>query len=577
MFNRYYQQELQNLRELAKEFSETHPAIAPLLTGQSSDPDVERILEGVAFLTGLLRHKIDDDFPEIVHGLTDVVFPHYLRPIPSVCIVAFSPKPGLKETVRVPAGISLASIPVEGMKCLFRTCFNTEVHPLRLTAADYVQKGTRTAVIRLQLELFGITLSQWRPTSLRFFLHDDHAQAAELFMLLGSRTAGITVTPQTGGEPLALPPGALAPIGFDGDKPLLPFPTHSFDGYRILQEYFLLPEKFFFFELQGLERWGNPGSGARFDIQIEFAAPPAAPPRIRADQFVLHAVPVINLFSDDSDQILLDHRMERIRVRSSLKNRKHYQVYSVDRVVGFEQGSVTKKEYVPLDLFSRHAGSGSVYQVIHSRSLIDNTPEVFLSFTYPPEGPSPIPETLALTLTYTNGALPERLQLGDINQQTSDSPGLLDFRNITSPTSSIEPHLGENALWKLLSHLSMNYLSIAGPETVRELLRLYIFPDASNRAKTAAALKRVEGIQDLRVSPVDRIAGGVIMRGERIVMTVRLDQFAGMGDLYLFGSVINHFFGMYSSMNTFTQFELRDSISGETFQWPPRLGDKPLI
>ena len=68
MFNRYYQEELQNLRERAREFSAVHPAAAPMLGGQSSDPDVERLLEGVAFLTGLLRRKLDDELPEVIRG-----------------------------------------------------------------------------------------------------------------------------------------------------------------------------------------------------------------------------------------------------------------------------------------------------------------------------------------------------------------------------------------------------------------------------------------------------------------------------------------------------------------------------
>ena len=113
MFNKYYQQQLQNLRELTREFSKVHPAIAPMLSGTTSDPDVERLLEGVAFLTGLLHRKLDDEFPEIIHGLMDIIFPHYLRPIPSTSIVMFFPKPSMRETITVHAGTSLASIPIE--------------------------------------------------------------------------------------------------------------------------------------------------------------------------------------------------------------------------------------------------------------------------------------------------------------------------------------------------------------------------------------------------------------------------------------------------------------------------------
>ena len=106
-FNKYYQRELQNLRDLAREFSKVHPAIAPLLSGPTSDPDVERLLEGVAFLTGLLNQKLEDDFPQIIHGLMDVLFPNYLKPVPSSSLVIFTPKPSLMESITVPAGTPL--------------------------------------------------------------------------------------------------------------------------------------------------------------------------------------------------------------------------------------------------------------------------------------------------------------------------------------------------------------------------------------------------------------------------------------------------------------------------------------
>ena len=135
MINKYYQQELSHLRDLAVEFSKAHPALAPMLSGASQDPDVERLLEGTAFLTGMLRQKLDDEFPEVVHGLMSLIFPHYLRPIPATTIMAFTPKPSLMETLTIPAGTALNSIPVDGTKCTFRTCYDVQVSPMQITRA----------------------------------------------------------------------------------------------------------------------------------------------------------------------------------------------------------------------------------------------------------------------------------------------------------------------------------------------------------------------------------------------------------------------------------------------------------
>ena len=579
MFNKYYQQELQNLRELAREFSKAHPAIAPMLSGPSSDPDVERLLEGVAFLTGLLHRKLDDEFPEIIHGLMDSIFPHYLRPIPSTSIVVFSPKPSLQESITVPAGTSLASIPVEGIKCIFRTCFTTEVHPLKLVSADFIEQPEQPGQIRLVLELSGFTLSQWQPKRLSFFLGESFSNAADLFMLLTKYVQQIVLKPGTdqGGKQHILPADALIQSGFQLENSLLPFPTHSFAGYRLLQEYFVLPQKFLFLELRGWEKWQNRGEGSRFEVIFELAPSPLPPPKIKRSNFHLFATPVINLFTDDSDHFLLDHRLEKMPVRPSSKRKDHFQVYSVDKVVSIEQGSITEKEYVPFEFFSKNEGNISMYQVVRSRSPIDNSAECFLSFTYPPQSPEPKPETLSLTMTFTNGTLPERLQLGDICKQTSDSPGLLDFYNIITPTLHVEPMLGKDTLWKFISHLSLNILPLANADNIKNLLKLYVFPETRNRTKTAADQKRIDGIEDFRVKSANRIVDGAIMRGQKIEMSVSQDNFACLGDLYLFASVMELFLGVYSAMNTFIQFEVKDTISGETFLWPARLGERSLL
>jgi len=577
VFNKYYQQQLQNLRELAQQFSKVHPAIAPLLSGPSSDPDVERLLEGVSFLTGLLQQKLDDEFPEIIHGLTDVIFPHYLRPVPSSSIVVFAPKPSLQETIEVPAGTSLGSIPVEGTKCIFRTCFDLEVHPLKLVLAELVQNPPNPNQIRLVLELSGPNLTQWQPRCLSFLLGGSYTQATDLFLLLTRYVRRIIIKAGQEGSQCILPPHFLLKSGFELQNSLLSYPAHAFAGFRLLQEYFILPHKFLFLELRGWENWQDRGESSRFEIVFELEHSPLAPPKIKADYIIPFATPVINLFAYESDPILLDPRLEKVRVRPATKRKEHFQVFSVDKVVGHKQGSVTSKEYSPLESFFRQDEDSSVYQVVRTRSPIDNSAETYLSFTFPARGPEPEEETLSLSLTCTNGTLPELLQLGDIRVQSSDSPGLLDFYNIIPPTSPLNPPLGKNTLWKLLSHLSLNFLPLADPRNLIDLLKLYISPEGRDRAKIEANLKRIEGIVDFSVKPADRIVDGLIMRGQKIQLTVRQDHFAGIGDLFLFGSVLDLFFGIYSSMNTFTQFELIDNISGETFLWPVRIGEKALI
>jgi len=579
MFDTYYQQELHNLKELAREYSAAHPSVAPLLSGPSADPDVERVLEGVAFLTGLLNRKLDEDQPELIHSLMDVIFPHYLRPVPALSIVTFTPRPGLQQTTIVPAGISLAAVPVDGTRCIFRTCYATEVHPLRLTSAEIIEKPRSATSIRLSFELTKFGLSHWNPTRLCLYLGGDFSHAANLFSLLNRYLQRIILAPSDARNSTncELTPDCLVPVGFDSEHQLLPYPARSFSGYRVIQEYFTLPQKFLFLELRGWEKWVDRGDGKQFTVTFDLAPSPLQRPSLTVDSFILSATPVINLFQDKTDQVVNDFRAENIRIRPSSRQKEHYQVYSIDKVIGYRQGITTPREYLPLELFSGHRSDGYTYQVTRKRSVIDDSVEAYLSFAYPSDKPPTEPETLSLLLTLTNGNLPERLHIGDICEQAADSPGLLEFKNIVAPSSPINPPRGKNTLWKLLSHLSMNFLRFADVNALKSILSLYVFPEGTDKTRINANVKRIEGVLDMTVEPSTRMVDGIIMRGQRVILNMRHDAFASIGDMCLFTIVLDTFLGMYSTLNTFVQLELHDQISGETFSWPTRIGTRPLL
>jgi type VI secretion system protein ImpG len=547
-----------------------------MLSGPSADPDVERLLEGVAFLSGLLNKKLQDDFPEFTQALMGVVFPHYIRPIPSASIVVFSPKPSLKETVHVPKGTSVAAKPVDGTSCIFKTCLDLEVHPLRLVSARWVELNARSGQVRVSLELAGLELSKWNPKRLGFFLGGSYSQSADLYLMFTRYLRQVVFKSSEDGGEFSLAPDCIKPVGFDVDNDLLLYPPQSFSGFRLLHEYFIFPHKFLFLELTGWEKWTKRGKGSAFEIIFDFNIPPFAVHRVNQDTFILNATPVINIFRHEAEPVLFDHRLEKVRVRPSGSNRDHYQVFSVDKVTAQVQGSTRRKEYDPLELFKSKAG-GAAFQMMRSLSPVTNTPEAILYLSYPSNGAEPVKETISMSLTCTNGDLPERLKSGDICMPTSDSPELLNFFNVIPPTSPIDPPSGENITWRFLSHLMLNFLSIADKDNLKDLLQLYVFPESRDRAKVAANLKRIESIQDFQIRPSDRLTAGIMTRGQAIELTARSDHFAGPGDFHVFGSVLDLFLGVYSSLNIFTQFSLKESLSGEITRWPARIGRRPLL
>ncbi|WP_432738127.1 type VI secretion system baseplate subunit TssF [Maridesulfovibrio sp. FT414] len=576
MIEKYYQRELSHLRELAVEFSKTHPALAPMLTGQGADPDVERLLEGSAFMSGMINQKLDDEFPEIVHGLVQLIFPHYLRPIPSTTIVRFTPKPSLMESLHVPAGSQLASIPVGGTPCTFSTTFDVELHPLSITDVQLVQGVGSSGTLTISLELKGIGLDQWDVSSLRFHLPGDSAAASMRYKFLFNYIRSIQVSSE-GGSLAVLPTRNLKPVGFEDDEALLPYPSQAFPGYRILQEYFILPEKFLFFEVTGLENWRNRGKSGKFKIILELERIPQNFNRFSKDDLCLFATPAINLFKRDAEPVVLDHKRPEYQVRPSGDSGGDYEVYSVDSVVGYVQGTVEEKPYKPFHMFNPQAGSLPVYTVHHRRSAVRDKTDLFVSVAYPSEGREPSTETLSMALTCTNGNLPEKLRYGDICKPTATSPELAYFENIRQPTSPVQPPLGRNLLWRLLSHLYLNYLSVADVESLRAMVKLYVFTDTRDRGAVVANTKRVEAISGMEVHEGDRLVRGLVMRGRDIRMSLNCDGFANSGDLYLFGSVMNRFFSGYASVNCFTRLTVEDTLNKEIYKWIAMIGNRPLL
>lgn len=580
MIEKYYQRELAHLRDLAADFAKAHPAVAPLLSGQSADPDVERILEGTALLSGLIYEKLDDDFPEIVHGLIQLIFPHYLRPIPASTLIRFTPKRSLMESITVKAGTAIDSVESEGTRCTFTTSYDVELHPLAVTGGGFEALGGDRGTMTLSFGLTSMDLSAFKASRLRLHLAGDFAEASRRYWLLFTRLRGIRIVPGGGGAPIPLRPSAVKPVGFSEDEALIPFPARSFPGYRVLQEYFILPEKFLFFDLD-ISQWRSRGQGKTFSVELIFDKLPQDMPSMRAEHFQLFVSPALNLFPYHADPILLDHKKPEYSIRPSGQNPRHYQVYTVNKVTGFVQGTVQERDYLPFELFNPQVEATPVYALHHRLSPLDGKAELYLSVAYPgTEGGAqggPALETLSIDIACTNASLPETLRAGDVRLPTESSPELAEFANIRPPTSPVQPPLGNNLLWRLLSHLFLNYLSVATVDNLRSMLKLYIFTETRDRAAVLANTRRVEAIAGLTIRAAERFVRGRIARGQEIELTLDRQGFAGEGDMFLFGSVLDVFLGNYAAINAYTRLTAEDTLRKERFAWPERLGDRPLL
>jgi len=582
-FNKYYQDELAYLRELGKEFSEAFPALAPMLAEDGEDPDVKQLLEGFAFLSGRIREKLDDDYPEFTHALVGLLWPHALRPIPSVTTIQFEPIPGvLRDRYTVESGVDLDSIPVSGVTCRFRTVGATHLYPLRLASVQLENPGTSRAQLRMGFQLpTGVTAESLNLTSLRLHLAATSENAMDLYLWFSRHVAEVEIEApgSEGVQRRTLGASAAHPVIISDEEPLWPYPKLSFPGYRLLQEYFAYPSRFLYIDLDRLDAVKEICTGNSFDVIVRFDTAPELTGRLEPDDIRLYCTPAVNLFQDSADPFRLRHDRVEYRLRPPQGDTRLGEIFSIDEVQALPRGKQERDVIPPLFRFSPpEASSTPYYQTRVRESVVGGGVDQFISFVYPDGLPLELPDALITAdVTMTNGNLPEALRTGDIRVATDSSPQVAKFNNIARPTATIRPPLGGGLHWRLVSHMGLSQLTLNDEKAFQGVLDLYNVQAYQDRQMGRANEKRIRGIRSLTRKPEERLLRGSPIRGTLIEMEINEEGFSGEGDLYLFASVLNEFLSMYSTVNAFTRLRVRCVQSGEVYEWPARLGSKSIL
>ncbi len=594
----YYEQELSFIRQMGAEFAEKYPKIAGRLLlehDKSADPHTERLIEAFAFISGRIHKKIDDDFPEITQSLFNVIYPHYNNPVPSLTIARFEPMmQNISEAgYRIELGAKLYSKPVFGISCQFTTCQPVEIWPVEVAAAGLrdprmLIKDAQQAIYIQLRAANNIPFSKLAWKSLRFYLQGQHQHVFHLYELLFNNVCRVECEPAgNAANPrrILLSPAPIGAVGFEEDESALPFPKRSFPGYRLLFEYFCFPEKFLFFDLSGLDALKDASIGDTLDIWIYLNRTAKSNLVIAPDTFCLNAAPAINLFTKIAEPIRVEQRRTEYRVVPDIRRQEATEVFTVDRVTASGAGKVDETfDYRPFYSIRHHlseaeAKSRQAYWNIQRRESGkkgDNGTEVYLSFTdlnFQPADPGV--EILTLHTTCTNRDLPSRLPFGapEGDFDLEMAAPLVKISGIMKPTPTRRPSLGGSLHWRLISHLSLNYLSIVegGEEALREILGLYDFDDSP------ATRQQISGISRLTSRYVTRRMGQSIGRGIQVTIEFDEDKYVGTG-IYLFAAILERFLGQYVSVNSFSQMVAKTIQKKEVFKaWAPRSGNRILL
>lgn len=603
----YYERELHYQREQSQEFAARYPAAASRLrmdaTG-TADPHVERLIQSVALLGARVHRRLDDDLPEVTDALLSILYPHYLRPIPSMAVVSLAADPANlpAEGIAVPRHLPIRTSAVGGHSCRYRTTQSTHLWPIEITDVRMMQQplgdgppaphGTESAIrIRLR-NIHNLPLNTIPLDSLRLHLTGSDAIVSGLYEALANDASEVAfVCGQS--DPVRLPArSVLSPTGFERDQGMLPYPPQSFDGYRLLTELFSFPDKFAFIDLSGWEQCRQNMHSRDAEVWIFLnASHGEISADVRSDHIQLGCTPVVNLYPKICEPIQFTRQRSEYRVVPDASRRTHSEVYSVESVISSRAGDDSRwRPFFDLGRRDYALADGGYWHSTRreSGSATDNGTEVYLQLVDNQFDPCvPSAEVITVEAMCTDRDAPTLLKQhgGTIAWQVDAAIPISQVRCLKHPTECLRPPLRRHAHWNLISHLSLGHRFIEGPEglrTLREMLRLYDFSDPNSYDSRGATTRQmIEGLTDLRHRTVTRQVGpaneGCFARGSQLTFVVDEDRYDSTG-VFLFSSVLERFLGLASGINSFveTRIESRQR-DGVIAHFPPRSSEEPLL
>ncbi len=621
-FLRHYNRELQYIREMGAEFAQEFPKIAGRLGLEGfecADPYVERLLEGFAFLAARIQFKLDAEFPRFTQHLLEAVYPHYLAPTPSMAVVQLQPdltEGGLAEGYLVPRDSILRGVLGKGERtaCEYRTAHDVFLWPLELTRAEYLPTGANLAQagvpdisgsragIRFSLRATaGLTFEKIALDSLNLYVRGSEELPMHIYEQLFANGIAVVVRPAKRSSTwhAVLDRSHIRRVGFGDEEALLPVGSQSFQGYRLLHEYFAFPARFMFAEVAGLAPAVQRCDEAEMEIIVVLdRSDPDLEDVLDVSHFALFCTPAINLFPKRADRIHLDSRQHEYHLVPDRTRPMDLEVHSVTRVLGHGTRPEHEQEFHPLYATKEtgiHRQRRAYYVVRRERRMLSarqrlNGPrssyigsEMFLTLVDADEAPySPELKQLSLSVLCTNRDLPLHMPVGRGSTDfTLESGAPVDAVRVLSGPSAPRSSWAEgDATWRLISHLAPNYFSLVegddeqGAAALRELLTLY------SDIGDAAARAQIEGVRAVRTVPVTRrlpLPGPICFgRGLQIAVTCDELAFEGTG-VFLLGAVLERFFARFVSINSFTETVLRTLARGDIMRWTTRAGQRHLM
>jgi type VI secretion system protein ImpG len=601
-FLNYYHRELTYLRHAGGLFAQKHPKIAHRLGlnwEESPDPHMERLLESFAFLTARLSQEIDDRIPQLASALLGVLYPQLVNPIPAMAIAHFQVDPtkgSLTTGYLLPKETPLFTNAEEGVACRFRTAYDVTLWPITITHVDFVPRDAYDIKgygpkapwylrLRLQSEE-NLLFSDLDLKNLTFHLNGDRFLTFEMYSAIFAQNNphALISKDQKTAEPLASP--SIKSVGFDENHLILPHPGHAHPAYQLVQEYFHFPEKYLFFSVDNIS---TTNATNEIDLLIAIEDPEVVNKiKLHPRNFLLGCTPMVNLFRRTTDPIRLDHRNTEYRLTPDQRRERTTEIYSFNKIMATVETLPDPIELQPYFSFSHKAGQlrvndqqNSYWIARRAPSLQKDIPgtEMFLTFVDLDFNPNlPAVQTIYGETLCTNRYLADQMMTGTL-MQIEDRAPVAQIVCLNKPVSQVHSPTDGETLWRLISHLSVNHLSLTEGESslnaLKEMLRLYAGPESIYRHG------EINALEELSCRPITRRVGDQAWRGfipgVEVTLTMNEHELAG-SSIFLMSSVLRHFFALQVSINSFVEVVLNSTRrQGEWMRWQPLPGEQILL
>jgi type VI secretion system protein ImpG len=586
----YKQQKLHSLylevAEFAQQYHDTHLGnLGDIL----ENPHITRLINAFGLLTSHLKMVVDENSTQFISALFDILYPHYNAHIPSIATIAISLNQKHGASINLPAG-RLMEMQVGKNIYKFQTSYDTEILPVKITQAvcyldQSIVNTTSSTLSICCTSLDKFYLSKLGLKKIRFLIKGMAKEEYSIYQnIMVNLEAVIIRAPEDHNNFITLNKDCIKKVGFDCEEGIFPYPANSFSGYRLITEFFLFPEKFLFFDLMLDEI-----NLAQFQNSIEICFNLQGLELVDVvckDNFILNATPIINLFSAESDPVEIKANIFEYPLIINENPTKNYEIYSVNQVTI----NINNKEYVAQKSFDLNSDklfseNNFKYSTKQRNTILNGSQDEIQYISFVDDEGCLFADTKSPKYFYINafcsdGNFPSIHYLANSTdfRFLENTMPLAKIQCISSPTAKYKIGKNKDQKWKLIAHLSLNYLNIInnnnGKELLREIISMY---STDNNTLSQLLLKNIIDVKVFeKIARTNSLGLSQFYKGNLIEIWFDCQNLSA-GLVYLFLNVLEYFFATYCSINSFIQLVAKTKSGHIIYKGTPKNGKKCLI